>query len=134
MAHEMMANTKEALALVASVERVEDQLGVVRQGPGAPLSLAQTPPDVVLASSLSPKPSPTCSPPELYATARPSLRARRKSHFVEERPVPRPVKHAADEDVEEAVLAIVRQARQGVREIAREPQASRQRPSGILDA
>ena len=134
MAHEMMANTKEALALVASVERVEDQLGVVRQGPGAPLSLAQTPPDVVLASSLSPKPSPTCSPPELYATARPSIRARRKSHFVEERPVPLPVKHAADEDVEEAVLAIVRQARQGVREIAREPQASRQRPSGILDA
>jgi hypothetical protein len=45
------------------------------------------------------------------------------------------VKHAADEDVEEeaTLLAIVLQARQGVREIAREPQASRQRPSGILE-
>jgi hypothetical protein len=135
MAHEMMENTKEVLALVASVERVEEQLGVVRHSPGAPLSRAQTPPDVVPASSLSPKPPPTCSPPELHATARPRLRARRKSHFVEEQPVPLPVKHAADEDVEEeaTLLAIVRQARQGVREIAREPQASRQRPSGILE-
>jgi hypothetical protein len=136
MAHEMMENTKEVLALVASVERVEEQLGVVRHGPGAPLSRAQTPPDVVPASSLSPKPTPTCSPPELHAMARPRLRARRKSHFVEEQPVPLLVKHPADEDVEEeaTLLAIVRQARQGVREIAREPQASRQRPSGILDA